>query len=202
MQRYFFGLLTLILVGCSAQQASSSNESDTMPLTEEPFDLTQDKPTAMPKVASLPDLGPAPELTNDIWLNVPSPLRIADLQGKVVIVEMWTFGCINCQHVIPSLKDWHSKYADRGLVIIGNHYPEFSYEEDLDNVKDAVDRLGIEYAVAQDNGGKTWRAYKNHYWPTLYLIDKNGHIRYVHIGEGRYAETEQNIQSLLAEAYE
>lgn len=193
MRRYFFGLLTLILVGCSAQQVSSSNESDTMPSTEEP--------TTMPKVASLPDLGPAPELTNDIWLNVPSPLRIAELQGKVVIVEMWTFGCINCKNVIPSLKEWHSKYADQGLVIIGNHYPEFSYEEDLDNVKDAVNRLGIEYAVAQDNNGATWRAYKNHYWPTLYLIDKQGHIRYVHIGEGRYSETEENIQALLAEEY-
>lgn len=191
MRRYFFGLLTLILVGCSAQQVSSSNESDTMPSTEEP--------TTMPKVASLPDLGPAPELTNDIWLNVPSPLRIAELQGKVVIVEMWTFGCINCKNVIPSLKEWHSKYADQGLVIIGNHYPEFSYEEDLDNVKDAVNRLGIEYAVAQDNNGATWRAYKNHYWPTLYLIDKQGHIRYVHIGEGRYSETEENIKFLLAE---
>jgi thiol-disulfide isomerase/thioredoxin len=191
MRRYLFGLLTLILVGCSAQQVSSSNESDTMPPTEEP--------TAMPKVASLPDLGPAPELTNDIWLNVDSPLRIADLQGKVVIVEMWTFGCINCKNVIPSLKEWHSKYADQGLVIIGNHYPEFSYEEDLDNVRDAVAREGIEYAVAQDNDGKTWRAYSNHYWPTLYLIDKQGHIRYVHIGEGRYTETEENIKFLLAE---
>jgi peroxiredoxin len=99
------------------------------------------------------------------------------------------------------LKELHSKYKDQGLVIIGNHYPEFSYERELDNVKDAVDRLGIEYAVAQDNEGKTWRAYKNHYWPTLYLIDKQGHIRYVHIGEGRYEETEQNVRALLAEEY-
>ena len=101
--------------------------------------------------------------------------------------------------MIPSLKEFNSKYADQGLVIIGNHYPEFSYERELDNVKDAVDRLGIEYAVAQDNDGATWRAYKNHYWPTLYLIDKQGHIRYVHIGEGRYQETEDNIKALLAE---
>ena len=103
--------------------------------------------------------------------------------------------------MIPSLKEWHGKYADDGLVVIGNHYPEFSYEHELDNVKDAVDRLGIEYAVAQDNEGKTWRAYKNHYWPTMYLIDKQGHIRYVHIGEGKYAETEENIKALLAEVY-
>lgn len=99
------------------------------------------------------------------------------------------------------MKELHSKYKDQGLVIIGNHYPEFSYEEDLDNVKDAVDRFGIEYAVAQDNEGKTWRVYKNRYWPTLYLIDKQGHIRYVHIGEGRYQETEENVKALLAEAY-
>jgi len=199
MRRYFFGLLALLLFGCSAQGASSP-QSDIQQPAEEPLDITQGEP-AMPKVASLPDLGPAPELTNDIWLNVDAPLRIADLQGKVVIVEMWTFGCINCQHVIPSLKDWHSKYADKGLVIIGNHYPEFSYEEDLDNVKAAIAREGIEYAVAQDNSGATWRAYKNHYWPALYLIDKQGHIRYVHIGEGRYQETEENIQALLAEEF-
>ena len=125
-----------------------------------------------PKPASLPDLGPAPELTNETWLNVDSPVRLADLRGKVVIVEMWTFGCINCQHVIPSLKEWHSKYKDQGLVIIGNHYPEFSYEADLDTLKDAIARYEIQYAVTQDNDGATWRAYKNHYWPTLYLIDK------------------------------
>jgi len=200
MRRYLFGLLALILFGCSSR-GTSSPKSDIQQPAEEPSDMTQSEPL-MPKVASLPDLGPAPELTNDTWLNVDSPLRIADLQGKVVIVEMWTFGCINCQHVIPSLKDWHSKYADKGLVIIGNHYPEFSYEEELDNVKAAVAREGIEYAVAQDNSGATWRAYKNHYWPALYLIDKQGHIRYVHIGEGRYQETEENIKALLAEAYE
>jgi thiol-disulfide isomerase/thioredoxin len=149
--------------------------------------------------ASLPDLGPAPELTNDTWLNVDSPLRLADLRGKVVLLDMWTFGCINCQHVIPSLKAWHSKYASQGLVVIGNHFPEFDYEKDLDNLKEAVRRYDIQYAVAQDNDGETWRAYNNHYWPTLYLMDKQGHIRYIHIGEGAYAETEAAIQALLAE---
>jgi thiol-disulfide isomerase/thioredoxin len=192
MKRYVFGFLALLLFGCSAQQTSSSDQSEVSASTNEP---------ALPKVASLPDLGLAPELTNDTWLNVDSPLRIADLQGKVVIVEMWTFGCINCKNVIPSLKEWHSKYADQGLVIIGNHYPEFSHERDLENVRSAVADYGIEYAVAQDNDGATWRAYKNHYWPALYLIDKQGHIRYVHFGEGRYSETENNIKALLAEAY-
>jgi hypothetical protein len=101
--------------------------------------------------------------------------------------------------VIPSLKEWHNKYKDQGLVIIGNHYPEFSFEEDLSNLKEAVTRFDIQYPVAQDNDGATWRAYKNRYWPTLYLIDKQGHLRYVHIGEGRYQETEENIKALLDE---
>ena len=188
MRNFMFGLLALILFGCASQP-----QSDIEPPAEDP---------AMPKLASLPDLGPAPELTNTTWLNVDSPLRIADLRGKVVLVEMWTFGCINCQNVMPSLKEWHAKYYDQGLVIIGNHFPEFSYEADLNNLKDAVARNQLEYAVTQDNSGDTWRAYKNHYWPALYLIDKQGHIRYVHIGEGRYQETEENIQVLLAEAYE
>jgi thiol-disulfide isomerase/thioredoxin len=178
------GLTTLLLFGCASQITVQG----------------QVQP-AMPKLASLPDLGPAPELTNDTWLNVDSPLRLADLRGQVVIVEMWTFGCINCQNVMPSLKEWHSKYKDQGLVIIGNHFPEFSYEKDLANLKDAIARYDIQYAVAQDNDGATWRAYKNHYWPTLYLIDKQGRIRYVHIGEGRYKETEENIKTLLAEEY-
>lgn len=190
--KYFmFGLIALILFGCASQQ-SAATQSAVEPQVEEP---------AMPKLASLPDLGPAPELTNDTWLNVDSPLRLADLRGKVVIIEMWTFGCINCQHVVPSLKDWHSKYAGEGLVIIGNHYPEFSYEEDLENLKNAIAENYIQYAVAQDNDGTTWQAYKTHYWPTLYLIDKQGHIRYVHIGEGGYGETEENIKALLEETY-
>ena len=179
MKRLLFGLIALILFGCAPQTDS-----------------------AMSKLASLPDLGPAPELTNDTWLNVDAPLRLANLRGKVVIVEMWTFDCINCQHVMPALKEWHSQYKEAGLVIIGNHFPEFSYERDLENLKTAVVQNDIQYAVAQDNNGVTWQAYKNIYWPALYLIDKQGRIRYIHIGEGNYKETEQNIQALLAETYE
>ena len=99
------------------------------------------------------------------------------------------------------MMEWHYQYKDQGLVIIGNHYPEFSYEEDLDNLKQAVIDLDIPYAVAQDNERKTWTAYKNRYWPTLYLIDKRGYIRYVHIGEGAYEITESVIQELLVESY-
>jgi thiol-disulfide isomerase/thioredoxin len=182
MRRLLFGWIALLLFGCAAAQ-------NDLAYTD----------SSMLKPATLPDLGLAPELTNDIWLNVDAPLRLADLRGKVVVVEMWTFGCINCQNVMPSLKEWHTKYKDQGLVIIGNHYPEFSYEENLDTLKEAITRFDIQYPVAQDNDGVTWRAYKNHYWPALYLIDKQGHVRYVHIGEGRYKETEENIKVLLAE---
>ncbi len=182
MKRFLFSLIALILVGCASQRGGLRSTD-----------------SSQAKSAALPDLGPAPELTNETWLNVDAPLRLANLRGKVVIFEMWTLGCINCQHVIPSLKEWYSKYKDQGLVIIGNHYPEFGYEADFNNLKDAVARYGIQYPVAQDNDGATWQAYKNQYWPTLYLIDKQGHIRYVHIGEGNYQETEENIKALLAE---
>ena len=193
MKRLLLGLVALILFGCAPQPAVSNNPGDAPPPAQD---------ASMPKLVSLPDLGPAPELSNTTWLNVDAPLRLADLRGKVVIVEMWTFGCINCQHVMPSLKDWYARYKDEGLVIIGNHYPEFSYEKDLANLKDAIVQDDIQYPVAQDNDGATWRAYQNHYWPALYLIDKQGHIRYVHIGEGGYKETENNIQALLAETDE
>jgi thiol-disulfide isomerase/thioredoxin len=177
----FFLFLTVLLAACSAATVPSAPP-------EQPADKSD-----------LPDLGLAPELTNTIWLNVDAPLRLADLRGKVVLLDMWTFDCINCQHVLPALKSWHNHYADQGLVIIGNHYPEFSYEADLNNLKAAVTKNGILYPVAQDNDGATWNAYKNQYWPTMYLIDKNGHIRYVHIGEGAYDETEAVIQALLNE---
>lgn len=149
--------------------------------------------------AALPDLGAAPELTNQVWLNTPQPLRLADLRGKVVLLEMWTFGCINCQNTLPTVIGWHARYASQGLVVIGNHYPEFTHERDLGNLQEAVQRAGILYPVAQDNEGDTWRAYQNSYWPTLYLIDKRGRLRYVHIGEGAYDSTEQAIQALLVE---
>jgi thiol-disulfide isomerase/thioredoxin len=184
MQRFW---LTLSLIGLSAcAPGVSGGQVMSVPKSQS---------------ASLPDLGAAPELTNSIWLNSDAPLRLADLRGKVVGLEMWTFDCINCQHVMPALMSWYARYKDQGLVIIGNHFPEFSYERGLNNLKRAVAEVGIPYPVAQDNEGVTWNSYSNSYWPALYLIDKRGHIRYVHIGEGAYDETEQNIRTLLAEAY-
>jgi thiol-disulfide isomerase/thioredoxin len=190
MRNIWVAALAVVLTACSSGAAMSEVQ---------PSPSAHPSPAAV--AADLPDLGPAPELTNTVWLNTDQPLRLADLRGKVVGVEMWTFGCINCQHVIPSLQSWYSKYKDQGFVLIANHYPEFDYEHDLAGLKQAVAQAGIQYPVAQDNNGATWRAYHNGYWPTLYLIDKRGHIRYVHIGEGEYAQTEANIQTLLAEAY-
>ena len=178
----FFLFLTVLMTACGTAKASSATQ----------VGLPTDK-------SDLPDLGAAPELTNTIWLNVDAPLRLSNLRGKVVLLDMWTFDCINCQHVLPALKGWYEQYAGQGLVIIGNHYPEFSYEAELSNLKDAVVKNEIRFPVAQDNDGATWQAYKNEYWPTMYLIDKRGHIRYVHIGEGSYQETEAAINALLSE---
>lgn len=140
----------------------------------------------------------APEITNDIWLNSP-PLHVANLKGKVVMVEFWTFGCYNCRNVEPYVKQWHRKYADQGLVVIGVHSPEFSHEREVENVQRYLKEHDIHFAVPIDNDFSTWNKYGNRYWPAMYLIDKQGVIRHVRIGEGGYQETERLIQSLLAE---
>ncbi len=174
--------------------------------TAEPAAIATVAGTALAGAASaapeLPDLGAAPDFGNDVWLNTEGHmLRLADLRGKVVLVEFWTFGCINCQRVIPYMNEWQAKYAGDEFIIVSIHYPEFQYERDIENVKQAVARHEIAYAVGIDNERQTWAAYKQRYWPTRYLIDKNGHLRYKHIGEGQYAETEAAIQALVAEAY-
>jgi thiol-disulfide isomerase/thioredoxin len=140
----------------------------------------------------------APDIQNDTWLN-GSPTIFAELKGKVVMVEFWTFGCYNCRNVEPHVKEWHERYKDRGFVVIGVHSPEFSYEKDVAKVKKYLRDHEISYAVPIDNEFSTWNRYGNRYWPAMYLIDKKGVIRFVQIGEGRYQETEQLIQSLLDE---
>ncbi len=128
-----------------------------------------------------------------------SAINLSDFEGKVVLVDFWTYTCINCIRTFPFLIDWDAKYRDKGLVIVGVHTPEFEFEKEYDNVQMAIDKYGIEYSVVQDNDYATWRAYKNRYWPHKYLIDSEGYIRYDHIGEGAYEETEKKIQELLAE---
>lgn len=130
------------------------------------------------------------------WIN-SAPLTMSQLRGKVVLVDFWTYSCINCVHVIPHVKELHQRYKDQGLVVVGVHTPEYGFEKIRGNVEDAVKRFGIEYPVAQDNGYDTWEAYNNRYWPALYLIDREGHVVYHHFGEGNYAETEDKVRSLL-----
>lgn len=125
--------------------------------------------------------------------------KLSDLKGKVVLVDFWTYSCINCIRTLPYLVDWNQKYSDKGLVIVGVHSPEFEFEKNIDNVKQAVARFGIKYPVLLDNDHETWNAFQNSYWPRKYLVDSDGYIRYDHIGEGGYAETENAIKSLLAE---
>ncbi len=130
------------------------------------------------------------------WLNSP-PLTKEDLKGSVVLLQFWTFACINCQRTLPYITSWHQQYASQGLKIIGVHTPEFPYERKISNIQAAMKRHGINYPVAVDNGFKTWEAYQNKYWPHLFLADRQGVIQYDHIGEGAYQETAQMIQKLL-----
>ena len=142
----------------------------------------------------------APEIVpGGEWFN-SKPLTLAGLRGKVVIVDFWTYTCINCQRTFPYLKKWWNTYRDSGLVIIGVHAPEFEFEKNKDNLAQAITDFGLTYPIVQDNDFSTWRAYDNRYWPAKYIIDKDGVIRYTHFGEGGYDETEKIIQDLLKEA--
>lgn len=142
---------------------------------------------------------PAPELRGiDGWIN-SRPLTLAELRGKVVLLDFWTYSCVNCIRTFPYLKEWYRKYGDQGLVIIGVHTPEFEFEKVKGNVAEAAASHGLEYPIALDNGYATWNAFFNDAWPAKYLIDQKGDLRYRHLGEGAYAETEQAIRGLLAE---
>ena len=141
----------------------------------------------------------APELQGIAGYINTEAVKLEELRGKVVLIDFWTYTCINCIRTLPYLNAWHEKYSDDGLIIIGVHTPEFEFEKDYDNVFAAVEKYGIKYSVVQDNDYKTWNAYQNKFWPRKYLVDINGNIRYDHIGEGAYEETEKVIQELLEE---
>ncbi|MDI3185880.1 cytochrome C biogenesis protein [Pseudomonas fluorescens] len=144
--------------------------------------------------------GPMPSLSGAVeWLNSPA-LTSESLRGKVVLVDFWTYDCINCQHTLPYVKDWAQKYQKDGLVVIGVHTPEYGFERIISNVRDEVKKLGITYPVAIDNNYAIWRNFDNQYWPAHYLIDAKGQVRFTHFGEGRYETQEKMIQQLLQEA--
>ena len=148
----------------------------------------------LPMEGELPSLGGA-----TAWLNAP-PLSAADLRGHVVLVDFWTYTCINWLRTLPYVRAWAEKYREHGVVTIGVHSPEFSFEHDLENVRRAARDMRVDYPIAIDNDFAIWRAFTNHYWPALYLIDAQGHLRYHHFGEGAYELSEMLLQHLLAEA--
>ncbi len=161
--------------------------------------LTADQEETVP----LNDIGVAPEFTDtEDWFNTPGdkPLTMKGLRGKVVLIDFWTYSCINCIRTLPYLNAWYQRYKKDGLVIVGVHTPEFPFEREASNVEEAIKTEGIKYPVVQDNENGTWNAYGNLYWPAEYFVDAHGHVRYAHFGEGEYGEKEQVIRELLTEA--
>jgi len=139
-----------------------------------------------------------PEIVSEQWLN-SAPLSADELRDKVVLVEFWTFACWNCQHVEPYIKQWHNRYKEKGLVIIAVHTPEFTFEHKLNKLRNYMIEHELHYPVAVDNDSRIWRSFHNWAWPTIYLVGKQGRIRYKHVGEGGYKETEGTILRLLNE---
>jgi cytochrome c biogenesis protein CcdA/thiol-disulfide isomerase/thioredoxin len=152
------------------------------------FDLLEPKKLKAPEI-----------IPGGVWFN-SDPLTLDGLKGKVVLIDFWTYSCINCQRTLPYLREWNEKYKDKGLVIIGVHSPEFEFEKNSKNVAEAIKDFNLSYPIVQDNNFDTWKAYNNRYWPAKYFIDKDGYVRYHHFGEGAYDESERVIQELLKEA--
>ncbi len=182
-------------VGLTTFEENEGIKKELQKITQKPMDKSMlGKPMSELARPTAPELIPGGE-----WFNSP-PLTLASLRGKVVLVDFWTYTCINCQRTLPYLRDWWESYKNQGLVIIGVHAPEFEFEKNSKNVSKAIADFDLKYPIVQDNEFATWRAYENQYWPAKYLIDKDGYVRYTHFGEGNYDETERMIQKLLKEA--
>ncbi len=205
-------LLGLVLTGLVLAACGEKADAPQPPVpaaavpTSQPGPTTKGAEAAMvtavtpnlPPPPRLDQKRPAPDFDNQTWLNSPR-LSLTDLQDKVVLVEFWTFGCSNCRNVQPALKRLYADYSSKGFEIVAFHDPEFDYEKKLENVQNALSEGGIKYPVAIDNDFKTWGKYGVRAWPTLFLVDKQGQIRYTHIGEGAYEETEAALVALLNE---
>ncbi len=203
----------LTIAACGGDASETSGEGETVSTGEQ---QTSDSTAAADPTAT--PSGPVPTATSKVysevagevgsiapdlsgisgWINTDE-FTLGSLRGEVVLVDFWTYTCVNCLRTLPYLKDWHEKYDDLGLNIVGIHTPEFEFEKDYDNVVAAVEQHGLGWRMAQDNDFRTWRSYNNRYWPAKYLIDQDGVIRYRHFGEGRYDETEEWIRMLLEE---
>jgi thiol-disulfide isomerase/thioredoxin len=184
--RFVPGIVAAVCAACLAVDASSGEKAGLLPTT--------------PLVSSARGEGPMPSLEGAVeWLN-SKPLTAADLRGKVVLIDFWTYSCINWQRTLPYVRAWADKYKDQGLVVIGVHTPEFSFEKDLDNVRRASAQLKVRHPVAVDSEREIWGAFDNRYWPAQYFIDARGKVRHHHFGEGDYERSERIIQKLLTEA--
>ena len=157
------------------------------------------RPALASTAPSFYDYGKAPDFTGITQWHNSQPLTLSGLRGKVVLVDFWTYSCINCLRTLPHVNRWASSYNAQGLVVIGIHTPEFAFERSAKNLQTAMRRFGVKHPVAQDNDYATWKAFGNQYWPAKYLIDAHGRIQYRHFGEGRYDETEAAIRALLAD---
>src|SRR5271170_5203131 len=185
----------------AANGSSDCEGSGTSTVHVAPRDASQ--AALVSDASALPDLGTAPEFTEtEDWFNTPGnqPLTLTSLRGRVVLVDFWTYTCINCIRTLPYLKAWNAAYGNNGLTIVGVETPEFQFEHEASNVSNAIDQFGLHYPVVQDNNMGTWNAYANEDWPADYLIDAHGQVRYMAVGEGDYAQTETAIRALLAEA--
>jgi peptide-methionine (R)-S-oxide reductase len=207
---------TLVALGCTRSIASKQNGESALAATDDKDinnkPLLTDENSFAPLVAdnnadanakdvliAASKAKPAPALSTGQWLN-SEPTTIENLRGRVVLVDFWTFGCYNCRNTLPTLKKFDAAYRGKGLTIIGVHTPESDYEKKFSNIQDAVKRNGIKYPVVTDSNGDTWRAYNIEAWPTVVILDKQGRIRYTHIGEGAYEMQEKVIRTLLAES--
>ncbi|MDX2216305.1 MAG: thioredoxin family protein [Oculatellaceae cyanobacterium bins.114] len=193
-RRQLLGYFGLGIVGAGAtalllqRNTRSSLPEQTTSLADVP---APSNPSSLPEPMHLPEFQGISQ-----WLN-SEPLTIADLRGNVVLIQFWTFACINCIRTLPYVVGWHQQYAEQGLRVIGVHSPEFAFEREVSNIQSALTEHQITYPVPLDNEFKTWKAYKNRFWPHLFLADRDGILRYDHIGEGAYEETEQTIRRLL-----
>ncbi|MBI4220938.1 MAG: redoxin domain-containing protein [Chloroflexi bacterium] len=204
----FLSALLVLSVGCGSDRPQTGDQTAVGDRLETPAETATggSEPTPEPsptqKVEKTSRFRAAPEITGGSgWIN-SEPLTISGLnaQRRVVLIDFWTYTCVNCIRTLPYLKMWHQKYAERGLTIIGVHSPEFEFEKLPVNVRSAVDRYGLKYAIVQDNRMETWDAFDNRYWPAKYLIDVQGGIRFQHFGEGEYEKTEKEIRAALVEA--
>ena len=173
-------------IACTPQTVQSNSSTAVKPVESSEQTLAAQSGRSLPEFQGI-----------EQWIN-SAPLSIRDLKGKATLIHIWTFGCINCQRTLPYVIRWHEQYAKQGLNVIGIHTPEFGYERDIGNVKRAIQKRGITYPNAIDNKFTMWKAYNNEYWPHLFLADRQGIIRYDHIGEGAYDTTEKTIQMLLS----